>query len=70
MTVQQPSWTARVFSFPNQVNDYAARLVAGMVVLMGLAILVADAAWLLPLLAAGFLARVLRRFPDWSLNRW
>ncbi len=59
MTVQQTSWTARVFSFPNPVNDYAARLVAGMVVLMGLAVLLVDAVWLLPFLAAGFLARVL-----------
>ncbi len=50
MTVQQTSWTARVFSFPNPVNDYAARLVAGMVVLMGLAVLLGDAVWLLPFL--------------------
>ena len=53
------AWLSSLLSFPNPVNDYAARLVAGMVVLMGLGIVVGNAFWLLPLLAYGFLARVL-----------
>ena len=47
-----------VFSFPNPVNEVAARLVAGMVVLLVLAILLTDQAWLMFVLAYGFAARV------------
>jgi len=46
------------FSFPNPVNEVSARFVAGGVVLIGLACLVFQAAWLMPVLAAGFLLRV------------
>ncbi len=64
----------RLFSFPNPVNDYAARTVAAGVVLMSLAIVVLgyfgpalglptvvsdNAWWLLVPLAYGFWARVL-----------
>ena len=48
-----------VFSFPHPVNDIAARVVAGMVVLLSVIIIVFDIDWLLALLTYGFLARVL-----------
>ena len=47
-----------VFSFPNPVNEVAARMVAGMVVALSLAIIFTDQSWLLFLLAYGFLARM------------
>ncbi len=47
-----------VFSFPNPVNEVAARVVAGMVVVLSLAILLTGQWWLVFLLAYGFLARV------------
>lgn len=49
----------QLFSFPNPANDYAARMVAGMVVAMSLGVIVLHQNWLLFLLAYGFLARVL-----------
>ncbi len=49
----------QLFSFPNPANDYAARMVAGMVVAMALGVIVLHQHWLLFLLAYGFLARVL-----------
>lgn len=49
----------QVFSFPNPVNEAAARLVAGMVVALSLTIIIFQAYWLLPVLVYGFLARVL-----------
>ncbi len=48
-----------VFSFPHPVNEVAARMVAGMVVLLSLTIIVFDLPWLLFALVYGFLARVL-----------
>ena len=48
----------QVFSFPNPVNEVAARVVAGMVVVLSLAILLTGQWWLVFLLAYGFLARV------------
>ncbi len=54
-------WTEAVrsvFSFPNPVNEVAARMVAGMVVLLALATIVSGQGWLYVLLAYGFLARV------------
>ena len=51
--------TARLFRFPNPVNETSARLVAGGVVLQGLAFLALGTGWLLVPLAYGFLARVL-----------
>ena len=47
-----------VFSFPNPVNEVAARMVAGMVLALSLAIIFTDQSWLMFLLAYGFLARV------------
>ena len=51
--------TARsVFSFPNPVNEVAARMVAGMVVALSLAIILTGQEWLAVVLAYGFVARV------------
>ncbi len=48
-----------LFRFPNPVNEVAARTVAAGVVLLCLVTLLLRTEWLLWLLAAGFLARVL-----------
>jgi hypothetical protein len=50
---------AGVFTFPNPVNDKAARTVAGVVLVTVVVILVTGAYWLLVPLAYGFWARVL-----------
>ena len=47
-----------LFSFPNPVNEVAARLVAGGVVLMAVATIVFDQPWMTAVIAGGFLARV------------
>jgi Domain of unknown function (DUF4395) len=47
------------FSFPNPVNEKAARIVAGVVLATALVILATGARWLLVPLAYGFWARVL-----------
>ena len=46
------------FSFPDPVNEVAARLVAAGVVALGVAIIALDQPWLLVVLAHGFVARV------------
>jgi hypothetical protein len=48
-----------MFSFPNPVNEKAARVVAGAVAVTGVVVLVTGAHWLLVPLAYGFWARVL-----------
>lgn len=48
-----------MFTFPNPVNDYAARTVASGVVLMCVAAMVLRQPWILLPLAYGFWARVL-----------
>jgi hypothetical protein len=48
-----------MFSFPNPVNEKAARVVAGVVALTGVLILLTGWHWLLLVLAYGFWARVL-----------
>ncbi len=48
-----------VFSFPNPVNEKAARVVAGVVALAAIVTLATSAYWLLIPLAYGFWARVL-----------
>jgi hypothetical protein len=50
---------SRLFSFPNPVNEKAARVVAGVVLITALVILATGAYWLLIPLAYGFWARVL-----------
>jgi len=49
---------AALFTFPHPVNEKAARTVAGLVVLLTVAVLITRSPWLLGLLALGFLARV------------
>lgn len=51
-------WRA-VFAFPNPVNDYAARITAGLVVLLAAATLLTGVGWGLAIIAAGFWLRVL-----------
>jgi len=48
-----------LIGFPEVVDEVNARLVAGGVVALGLVVVLADVRWLLPLLAVGFLLRVL-----------
>ena len=48
-----------IFTFPHPVNEYAARMVAGMVLALSLAIIIFDIPWLMFILAYGFLSRVL-----------
>ena len=48
-----------MFSFPNPVNEKAARVVAGVVALTAIVTLATSAYWLLIPLAYGFWARVL-----------
>ncbi|MBH52242.1 MAG: hypothetical protein CL785_03705 [Chloroflexi bacterium] len=48
-----------IFSFPNPVNEYAARSVATMVVILATATLILNSVWLAGFLAYGFIARVL-----------
>jgi hypothetical protein len=49
----------QIISFPNPVDDHAARLVALGVVLMAVGTIVLDQPWMLLVIAYGFLARVL-----------
>ena len=55
-TIASRTTLQEVFSFPHPVNESAARLVAGMVAMLSLAIIISDAYWLLPVLTYGFLA--------------
>jgi hypothetical protein len=48
-----------VFAFPNPVNEYAARVTAGLVVVLALATAAAGSGWGLLVIAAGFWLRVL-----------
>src|SRR3954452_20502143 len=48
-----------MFSFPNPVNEKAARVVAGVVMVVALIALLTSAYWLLVPLTYGFWARVL-----------
>lgn len=48
-----------MFTFPNPVNDYAARSTAGLVVVLAVVTIVIDHPVLYALLALGFLLRVL-----------
>ena len=50
---------AKIFNFPNPVNETSARIVAGGAVLMGLAFAVTGNGWILVPLTYGFIARVL-----------
>lgn len=48
-----------VFAFPNPVNEYAARITAGLVVLLSVVTLLTGVGWGLGVIAAGFWLRVL-----------
>jgi hypothetical protein len=48
-----------LFSFPNPVNETSARLVAGAVAVLAVIAVAFQQGWLLPVLAYGFVARVL-----------
>jgi Domain of unknown function (DUF4395) len=50
---------AKLFSFPDPVNEVSARLVAGGVVLMSALAIALDQPWLTAVIAYGFVARVL-----------
>ncbi len=50
---------AKLFSFPNPVNETSARIVAGGVVVMGSLFAATGSGWILAVLTYGFLARVL-----------
>jgi hypothetical protein len=50
---------AGLFSFPNPVNETSARLVAGSVAVLAVLTVAFQQGWLLPVLAYGFVARVL-----------
>jgi hypothetical protein len=52
-------YSARLFSFPDPVNEVSARLVAGGVVLLSLATIFFGQPWVTAMIAYGFLARVL-----------
>jgi hypothetical protein len=54
-----PGRVAELFSFPNPVNEVSARLVAGGVLVMSLLTISLDLKWATPVIAYGFLARVL-----------
>jgi hypothetical protein len=49
----------QLFSFPNPVNETSARFVAGVVAGLAVVAVAFQQGWLLPVLAYGFLARVL-----------
>lgn len=51
-------WRA-VFAFPNPVNEYAARITAGLVVVLAVVTLLSGFGWGLAIIAAGFWLRVL-----------
>lgn len=53
-----PGWARRLFSFPNPVNEKAARTVAAGVVVIAAVTLITGWGWLTIPLALGFLARV------------
>lgn len=49
----------KVFEFPNPVNEYAARITAGLVVVLAVVTLLTGWGWGLAVIAAGFWLRVL-----------
>ncbi|HEV8296883.1 MAG TPA: DUF4395 domain-containing protein [Acidimicrobiales bacterium] len=51
-------YVRRIFSFPNPVNEHAARVVAAGVVVMVVVTVVFDQPWLIAVIAYGFVARV------------
>lgn len=58
-TTDPPARDPGLFSFPDPVDEVSARLVAGGVVVMAVATIALDLRWLVPVIAYGFVARVL-----------
>lgn len=58
-TTNPPASDAGLFSFPDPVDEVSARLVAGGVVVMTVATIALDLRWFVPVIAYGFVARVL-----------
>lgn len=56
--MNEPGKFSRIFSFPNPVNEFAARWVAAMVLVLSLATIISGELWLLAFLTYGFVARV------------
>ncbi|MBC8311553.1 MAG: DUF4395 domain-containing protein [Candidatus Marinimicrobia bacterium] len=55
---QYPSILREIFSFPETINEYAARTVAGFIVLLAIAFLYTKSLFVLAFMIYGFLARV------------
>ena len=55
----EPDRVSAVFSFPDPVNEVSARLVAAGVVAMVVVTIAFDLRWFVPVIAYGFVARVL-----------
>ncbi|MBP2413929.1 hypothetical protein JOF48_002728 [Arthrobacter stackebrandtii] len=58
LTPAADSSLKRFFSFPNPVNEYAARSTAGIVVVLALVAVLAQWEWLVGVIAAGFILRL------------
>jgi hypothetical protein len=54
-----PGGLSAAFAFPNPVNEYAARITAGLVVLLAVTTLLTGSGWGLAAIALGFWLRVL-----------
>jgi hypothetical protein len=61
---------AKIFSFPNPVNETSARIVAGGAVLMGIAFAVSGNGWILVPLTYGFVAACsqAQHLAPWSIG--
>jgi len=56
---QHPTILREIFSFPETINEYAARMVAGFIVIFALTYLYSHNIYLLAFMVYGFLARVM-----------
>ncbi|WP_104092277.1 DUF4395 domain-containing protein [Arthrobacter sp. GMC3] len=56
--VPRPSRIKRIFAFPNPVNEYAARITAGIVVVLALTAVLSGQIWLVAMISAGFVLRL------------
>ena len=56
---QHPTILREIFSFPETINEYAARIVAGFIMLMAIAFLSSHNIYILAFMVYGFLARVI-----------
>ncbi len=56
---ESPSRLRSFFAFPNPVNEYAARITAGLVVVVAATAIATGSVWLVAVIAIGFWLRVL-----------